>query len=168
MVARRVAQARSQVGGYDDTVGDQEEGRSLSDSLLLATGAETPNDQRGAYVDRVNSVVGDLRDLITAPSEFRITLSGDAVKHVHAIRHPVLNDAGDVVKLIGTVMDVTERKRAEEERLRAEFREDIDIERLASELAVDAVVPHRETLNETTACVTALAASPARRPVRQG
>src|SRR5262249_18518559 len=40
-------------------------------------------------------------------------------------------------------MPDAERAR-EEERLRAEFREDIDIERLASELAVDAVVPHRD------------------------
>jgi acetyl-CoA carboxylase carboxyltransferase component len=40
---------------------------------------------------------------------------------------------------------------AEEERLRAEFREDIDIERLASELAVDAVVPHRELRSELVA-----------------
>ena len=40
---------------------------------------------------------------------------------------------------------------AEEERLRAEFREDIDIERLASELAVDAVVPHRELRDELVA-----------------
>jgi len=39
----------------------------------------------------------------------------------------------------------------EEERLRAEFREDIDIERLASELAVDAVVPHRELRDELVA-----------------
>jgi len=39
----------------------------------------------------------------------------------------------------------------EEERLRAEFREDIDIERLASELAVDAVVPHRELRAELAA-----------------
>jgi acetyl-CoA carboxylase carboxyltransferase component len=40
---------------------------------------------------------------------------------------------------------------AEEARLREEFREDIDIERLASELAVDAVVPHRELKNELAA-----------------
>jgi hypothetical protein len=52
-----------------------EEGRSLDDSLLLATGADTPDDQRDAYVDRVNGIVGDLRDLITAPSTFRITLT---------------------------------------------------------------------------------------------
>jgi uncharacterized protein DUF6049 len=75
VVARRVATARAQVGGYDDTVGGQEEGRSLADSLLLATGAETPNDQRDAYVDRVNGVLQDLRGLITAPSTFRITLT---------------------------------------------------------------------------------------------
>ena len=40
---------------------------------------------------------------------------------------------------------------AEEERLRGEFRADIDIERLASELAVDAVVPHRELRSELVA-----------------
>jgi acetyl-CoA carboxylase carboxyltransferase component len=40
---------------------------------------------------------------------------------------------------------------AEEERLRAEFRADIDIERLASELAVDAIVPPRELRRELVA-----------------
>jgi acetyl-CoA carboxylase carboxyltransferase component len=40
---------------------------------------------------------------------------------------------------------------AEEERLRAEFREDIDIERLASELVVDAVVPPAELRSELAA-----------------
>ncbi len=59
-----------------------------------------------------------LRDKVDTSSEFRITLRSGTVKHVHAIRHPVLNDAGDVVKLVGTVMDITERKRAEEERER--------------------------------------------------
>jgi PAS domain S-box-containing protein len=34
-------------------------------------------------------------------------------KHLHAIGHPVLNSSGDVVKFIGTVTDITERKRAE-------------------------------------------------------
>jgi len=39
----------------------------------------------------------------------------------------------------------------EEQRLREEFREDIDIERLASELAVDAVVPPRDLHRELVA-----------------
>jgi hypothetical protein len=75
VIAQRVATARGQVGGYDGTVGNQDEGRTLGDSLLLATGADTPDDQRGAYVDRVYGVLNDLRDLITAPSVFRITLT---------------------------------------------------------------------------------------------
>ncbi|HVN22932.1 MAG TPA: PAS domain S-box protein, partial [Syntrophorhabdales bacterium] len=41
-------------------------------------------------------------------------LADGTVRHVHTIRHPVLNDAGDVVQLVGTTMDITERKRAEE------------------------------------------------------
>jgi PAS domain S-box-containing protein len=69
--------------------------------------------------DRVNEgFEKSLRDKVDTASEFRITLPSGTVKHVQAIRHPVLNAAGDVVKLVGTVIDATERKRAEEERER--------------------------------------------------
>jgi PAS domain S-box-containing protein len=50
--------------------------------------------------------------------EHRIVLPDGTVKHLHAIGHPVLNRAGDVVQFVGTAVDVTERKRAEEERER--------------------------------------------------
>ena len=50
--------------------------------------------------------------------EHRILLPDGTVKHTHTIGHPVLNAAGDVVQFMGTMMDVTERKRAEEERER--------------------------------------------------
>lgn len=46
--------------------------------------------------------------------EYRIVLPDGAVRHIHAIRHPVLNSAGEVVQLVGTSMDITERKHAEE------------------------------------------------------
>jgi PAS domain S-box-containing protein len=46
--------------------------------------------------------------------EYRIVLPDGTVKHIHTLRHPVLNDAGDLVKLVGTTIDITERKRAEE------------------------------------------------------
>jgi len=36
------------------------------------------------------------------------------VKYVHSVAHPVLDNSGNVVEYIGTIMDVTERKRAEE------------------------------------------------------
>ena len=46
--------------------------------------------------------------------EYRIVLPDGSVKYVHTVAHPVLDNSGNVVEYIGTVMDVTERKRAEE------------------------------------------------------
>jgi PAS domain S-box-containing protein len=69
-----------------------------------------------------NRVKGDfetsLRDKVDTSSEFRIVLPSGTVKHVQAIRRPVLNEAGEVVQLVGTVIDITDRKRAEIERER--------------------------------------------------
>jgi signal transduction histidine kinase len=49
---------------------------------------------------------------------YRIVLPDGTVKHIHAIGHPVFNHAGEVVEFVGTAIDVTERKRAEQERER--------------------------------------------------
>jgi len=46
--------------------------------------------------------------------DYRILLPDGTVKHVHATCHPVPNVAGDIVELLGTVRDVTERKQAEQ------------------------------------------------------
>jgi len=56
-----------------------------------------------------------VREKVDTSAEFRITLPSGTIKHIQVIRHPILNDAGDVVKLVGTAIDVTERKQAEEE-----------------------------------------------------
>ena len=55
-----------------------------------------------------------LREKVDTSSDFRLVLPSGTVKHVQTIRHPVLNEAGDVVQLVGTTIDITERKRAEE------------------------------------------------------
>jgi PAS domain S-box-containing protein len=47
--------------------------------------------------------------------EFRVVLPDGATKHIHEIGHPVRDAAGDVVEFVGTAMDITERKLAEEE-----------------------------------------------------
>src|SRR5258708_15607163 len=47
-------------------------------------------------------------------ADYRIVLPGGAVKYLHAIGHPVLNESGDLVEFVGTVMDVTAAKQAEE------------------------------------------------------
>jgi PAS domain S-box-containing protein len=52
--------------------------------------------------------------------EYRIVLPDASVKYVHSVAHPVLDDSGNVVEYIGTIMDVTERKGAEEALRRAQ------------------------------------------------
>jgi PAS domain S-box-containing protein len=54
-------------------------------------------------------------------SDYRIVLPDGSIKHVHNIGHPVLNELGDIREFVGTVIDVTERKRAEEELRRSEM-----------------------------------------------
>ena len=47
-------------------------------------------------------------------TDYRIILADGTVKHIHDIGHPVFNAAGKLVEFVGTTVDVTERKRAEE------------------------------------------------------
>jgi PAS domain S-box-containing protein len=61
-----------------------------------------------------------VREKVDVSVEFRATLPSGTVKHVQAIWHPILNEAGAVVKLMGAALDVTERKRAEESLRRSE------------------------------------------------
>ncbi|HVH87597.1 MAG TPA: ATP-binding protein [Terriglobales bacterium] len=46
--------------------------------------------------------------------EYRIVHPGGDVCDIHMVGHPVLSASGDLIEFVGTVMDVTERKRAEE------------------------------------------------------
>src|SRR5262247_2681589 len=55
--------------------------------------------------------------------DLRVVLPDGTMKYVHGVGHPVFNASGDLVEYIGTTMDVTERKWAEEERERLLARE---------------------------------------------
>lgn len=48
--------------------------------------------------------------------EFRIIYTDGAVKHIHGIGQPVLSPTGELLQVVGTMVDITERKRAEEAR----------------------------------------------------
>ena len=61
-----------------------------------------------------------VRDKVEHSFEYRIMLPDGNVKYLHHLRRPVINDAGEVVELIGTTMDITERKQAEEAKKAAE------------------------------------------------
>jgi PAS domain S-box-containing protein len=52
--------------------------------------------------------------------DWRIVPSDGTMKYLHAEGHPAFNSSGDLVESVGTVMDVTERKRAER-RLMAQY-----------------------------------------------
>ena len=80
-----------------------------------------------------------LREGVDTSDEYRIVLPDGSIKHIHAIRHPVLSSAGQVVKLVGTSIDITERKRIEEE-----VRASEDRYRTLVDFAADAFMTHAE------------------------
>ncbi len=45
-------------------------------------------------------------------ADYRIVLPDGSIKHVHNTGHPVLNDRGDILEFVGTVVDVTEQWQA--------------------------------------------------------
>jgi PAS domain S-box-containing protein len=55
-----------------------------------------------------------VRDRSDYDVEFRIIRPDGRVRHIHSVDHPVFDEAGHVTEVVGTVVDVTERKRAEE------------------------------------------------------
>src|SRR5947209_7212126 len=73
-----------------------------------------PEDQ-AKWQRAVDRAIGEKSDYEV---EVRILLPGGTVKYIHDVGHPVLSPSGDLVEFVGTVIDITERKRAEEERER--------------------------------------------------
>jgi formate hydrogenlyase transcriptional activator len=59
-------------------------------------------------------------------AEYRIVHTGGAVRDIRVVSHPVLSPSGDLIEIMGTVIDITERKQAEEE-LRASERKYRDL-----------------------------------------
>jgi PAS domain S-box-containing protein len=51
-------------------------------------------------------------------AHFRVVLPDGTTKYVYGVAHPVFNPSGDVGEFVGILMDVTERRRADEERER--------------------------------------------------
>jgi PAS domain S-box-containing protein len=45
--------------------------------------------------------------------DYRIVHPGGEIRDIHTVGHPVFSPSGDLVEFVGTVIDVTERKRAE-------------------------------------------------------
>jgi PAS domain S-box-containing protein len=74
--------------------------------------------QDRARVEQQARMESTEKDWAVSEIEFRAVLSDGTLKHVHAISYRVRDDAGETEEVVGTIVDVTERKRAEAERER--------------------------------------------------
>jgi PAS domain S-box-containing protein len=57
-----------------------------------------------------------VRSKASLAEDWRTVLPDGTVRNIHLIGHPVLDEARELVEYVGTAMDVTEQKRAEEQR----------------------------------------------------
>src|SRR5262245_41445394 len=55
-----------------------------------------------------------VRERTDLEMDYRIVLTDGSIKHLQSLGHPVIGESGDLMEFVGTVMDVTERKRDEE------------------------------------------------------
>ena len=73
-------------------------------------------DREGTW-DRIQRGISERTDF---ELDYRTVHPDGTIKYVHALGHPVFNAVGDLVEYVGTSIDVTERRRAEEARLDAQ------------------------------------------------
>ena len=52
-------------------------------------------------------------------ADYRIVLPGRAIRHLHTVGHPIVNDSGELAEFFGTTVDVTENREAKSELERA-------------------------------------------------
>ena len=76
-----------------------------------------PDDQPG-FRELIETAI---REKAEWEADYRIVHPDGPVRDIHVVGHPVLSTSGHLVEFVGTVIDVTERKRAEEERRRSEM-----------------------------------------------
>jgi len=73
-----------------------------------------PDDQPG-FSELVQTAIREKSEWET---DYRIVHPDGPVSDIHVVGHPVLSTSGHLVEFVGTVIDVTERRRHEEERAR--------------------------------------------------
>src|SRR5437868_1496626 len=71
-----------------------------------------PHD-RARVQETIDRAAQDRKDL---DFEHQLLMPNGKIKNVHVVGHPVFDESGDLVEFVGAVMDVTEHRRAEEER----------------------------------------------------
>jgi PAS domain S-box-containing protein len=85
-----------------------------------------------------------IREKAEFEAEYRIVHPGGAIRHIHAVGHPVCDEAGNLVEFVGTVIDITESKRAEAALRASEQVARGQVEALAQSLDVLTTAPDPE------------------------
>ena len=99
-----------------------------------------PEDQ-----DRVRELFGiAIAEKADFETDYRVVHPSGAIRHIHAVGHPVCDEARRVVEFVGTVIDVTESKRAEEALRASEQVARGQVEALAQSLDVLTTAPDPE------------------------
>ncbi len=68
-------------------------------------------EDRAKWQEATDQAIGEKSDYDV---EFRILLPDGTVKHIHSVGHPVLQASGDLLQFVGSSMDISASKRAEE------------------------------------------------------
>ncbi|HYZ86268.1 MAG TPA: ATP-binding protein, partial [Bryobacteraceae bacterium] len=120
------AQTLTRSGSWAWDVRTQEVFWSQEMFRIFGYAAETTKLTMSTFLERVHpddrpaleqwaSLASTQKGTVDSEEDFRIILPDGTMKHLHSIAHPVLNQRGEVIEVVGTTMDVTERKKAEQE-----------------------------------------------------
>ena len=63
-------------------------------------------------LERRAQIESTQKERVDSEGDFRILLPDGRIKHLHSIAHPVVDESGEIVEVIGTTMDVTEQREA--------------------------------------------------------
>src|SRR5437868_2525780 len=85
-----------------------------------------------------------IRDKTDFETDYRVVRPGGAIGNIHAVGHPAGDEVGNLVEFVGTVIDITESKRAEEALRASEQVARGQVEALAQSLDVLATAPDPE------------------------
>jgi signal transduction histidine kinase len=116
------AQQISHTGSWRWKVGTGEVSWSAEQFRILAFDPATTEPSYAAFMERIHaedrpSIEQGLDRAVRERSryqyEYRIVLPDGSVRYLHSVGHPDITESGDL-EFVGTVMDITERRRAEE------------------------------------------------------
>jgi PAS domain S-box-containing protein len=123
-----------------------------------------PDDQPG-FRELIQTAI---REKAEWEADYRIVHPDGPVRDIHVVGHPVLSSSGHLVEFVGTVIDVTERRRAEQERARlrqmeadlAHINRVSTLGEMAASLAHEIKQPIAAAITSANSCIEWLAHEP--------